>query len=717
MPPVAQRLDHMRNWYFFRLLACVVPLSGLAGSLADVAESPTVEMRETGAIRRMGLEEGRSFWSFVPPWAPMSPEVQANGWPRRELDRHVLARLEATGLNPVQDADPRTLIRRLSLDLTGLPPDPTMVDRYAEAPTDGALERIVDDLLASPRFGERWGRHWLDVARYAESTGKERNYAFPEAWKYRDWVIAAVNADMPYDEFIRRQVAGDLLPAGSVEERDANVIATGFLAVGPKGLNERLREQFIMDVVDEQLDVTMRAVMGVTVACARCHDHKFDPFTQRDYYALAGIFRSSQTLYGTTSEEGNRHPSSLLSLGRLPSTIPADLPAGNLDKPEGIPRTRRPARQAVLRRNRPEPELPLPPMPPPETSRAMGVREGLPADCHLLVRGEVSQRGDRVPRGFVEVLNTAPPPPISARASGRLELAAWLTRRENPLTARVVVNRTWRHLFGRGLVRTADDFGALGERPTHPELLDHLAIRFRDGGGSLKSLIREIVLSRTYQLAHDTDDRAMELDPENTLLWRSSLRRLDAEAIRDAMLQVSGLLDLEPPAGSPVSKLGDGRIGRGMAGLREDPIGRKRSVYLPVIRGFVPESLELFDFAEPSLVIADRDTTNVPSQALYLLNNPDVLRLSRAFALRLLADVGLSPRQRIDRAYRLALGRPPTSAEVSRAAEFLRDELARAPRPSGQGRPRGRTVARPGELAWTMFCQALLASAEFRFVR
>ena len=707
----------MRNWNLFHLLLLALPLWGLAGSIPGIAGSPAAASEGSGGLRRMGLEDGRSFWSFVPPKASPLPSVNAKDWPRKELDRYVLARLEARGLQPVQDADPRILVRRLAFDLTGLPPDPAMVERYVEAPTRGALERIVDELLASPRFGERWARHWLDVARYAESTGKERNYAFPEAWRYRDWVIAAVNDDLPYDEFIRRQVAGDLLPARSVEESDANVVATGFLAVGAKGLNERLREQFVMDVVDEQLDVTMRSVMGVTVACARCHDHKFDPFTQQDYYALAGIFRSSQTLYGTTGDQGNRHPSSLLTLGQSVSRIPDDIPVGDLPARDGMQRDRRPSRPGVLRRNRPEPELPLPPMPSPETPRAMGVREGRPADCHLLVRGEVSQRGDRVPRGFVDVLNTVPAPPIPARASGRLELATWLTRPENPLTARVVVNRTWRHLFGRGLVRTADDFGVLGERPTHPEMLDHLAIRFREGGGSLKSLIREIVLSRTYQLAHDTDDLALEVDPENTLLWRSSLRRLDAEAIRDAMLQVSGTLDLEPPLGSPVSKLGDGRVGRGMGGLREDSVRRKRSVYLPVIRGFVPESLELFDFAEPSLVVADRDTTNVPSQALYLLNNPEVVELARAFAWRLLADAGLSPRQRIDRAYRLALGRPPTSVEVSRALEFLRDELTRMPRPPGPGRPRGRAGAPPGELAWTMFSQALLASAEFRFLR
>jgi hypothetical protein len=696
------------------VFALIVGMSGWCVGWA--AESEREEEGEVASpIRRLTLEQGRSFWSFVPPQSRPAPSVKDAAWPRGEVDGYVLAALEARGLKPVSDADPRVLIRRLSFDLTGLPPEPERVERFAAAPTRGALERLVDELLESPRFGERWGRHWLDVARYAESTGKDRNYAFPEAWRYRDWVIDAVNADMPYDEFIRRQVAGDLLPARSVEERDANRIATGFLAIGPKGLNERRREQFVMDLVDEQLDVTTRAVMGVTVACARCHDHKFDSITQRDYYAMAGIFRSTQTLYGTEEDQGNRQPSSLLTLGEPVMALPVEVPPRGLPSMDERQRMRRELRMASVRGGRTEPDLPMPPMPALGTPRAMGVREGRVGDSHLLVRGEISQRGDRVPRGFVEVLNTVPPPTIPARQSGRLQLAEWLTRKENPLTARVAVNRVWAHLFGRGLVRTGDDFGAMGERPTHPELLDHLAIRFQQQGGSLKALVREIVLSRTYQLSSESDALAMELDPENRLLWRSSLRRLDAEAIRDAMLQVAGVLDLGPPRGSPVAKLGDGRVGRGVASMRDDAVRNKRSVYLPIIRGFVPESLELFDFAEPSLVVADRDDTNVPSQALYLLNNPEVGQLARAFALRLLADAGLSPRDRIERAYRLALGRPPSGVEFTRAAEFLRSEIGEGVRTAGIGRMRGR--AAPGEIAWTAFAQALLASAEFRFVR
>ena len=710
-----------------------------ADVVADFAEwirrgAPDPREGPAPVVRRApDVATGRSFWSFQPPKAPAIPTVRHTDWPRSDVDRFILATLESRGITPVGDADPRTLLRRVSFDLTGLPPEPDLVEKYAANPSPEAFAHIVDDLLASPRFGERWGRHWLDVARYAESTGKERNNAFPEAWRFRDWVIDAVNADLPYDEFIRRQIAGDLLPASSTEHRDQNIIATGFLAVGPKGLNERRREQFLMDLVDEQIDVTTRAVLGVSVACARCHDHKFDPISQRDYYALAGIFRSTQTLYGTVTNQGNRQPSSLLALGKLPDAPAAAVTASpEPDRPRPAGKAARQAarRAAANNRPRPEPEAPLPPMPPGGTPRAMGVREGRPMQCALLVRGEITQKGPVVPRGFVEVLNTTAPPSIPTRESGRLQLADWLTRPGNPLTARVAINRAWLHLFGRGLVRTADDFGALGEKPTHPELLDHLALQFQSSGWSLKHLLREIVLSRTYQLASTASPQAANLDPDNTLLWRSTPRRLEAEAIRDAMLAVGGILDTEPPRSSPVAALGDAPLRRGADSLRDASFARKRSVYLPVIRGFVPESMELFDFAEPSLVVADRDTTNVPSQALYLMNNEDILRISGAFARRLLADAGLSPRERIDRAYRLAFGRPATPRELSRAAEFLQLEIgdiARNPPPSQPLNPtqdrrrrppaRTRDAMRPGEVAWTSFAQALLASAEFRFLR
>ncbi len=687
---------------------------------ASVAPAPLAPAGVPQRGPRANDPEARAFWAFQVPRGPSVPSVRDEAWPRSDIDRFILAALEDKGLQPVGDADPRTLVRRVAFDLTGLPPSPAMVEAYAAAPSHAALAGLVDSMLASRAFGERWGRHWLDVARYAESTGKERNYAFPEAWRYRDWVIEAVASGMPYDEFVRKQVAGDLLPASDEKERDANLVATGFLAVGPKGLNERRREQFVMDVVDEQIDVTTRAVMGVSVACARCHDHKFDPVSQRDYYALAGIFRSTQTLYGTPNDRGNRQPSALLALGQgteREDLLPAKDP-GPMGRQAGPLAARRAARRAGANGGM-DPERPLPASPQTDVPHAMGVREGIPHDSPFLARGEVSQKSGRVPRGFVPALDGGESIAIPAGASGRLQLAQWLTRPENPLTARVAANRAWMHLMGVGIVRTPDDFGFNGERPSNPALLDYLALRLQSGGWSLKGLVREIVLSRAYGLASTLDPVAHEVDPGNTLRWRHEPRRLDAESLRDAMLSVSGMLDMAPPVGSPVSSMGEGPVRRLPAGEWTEGALRKRSAYLPVVRGFVPESLELFDFAEPSLVVAQRDTTNVPAQALYLMNNPQVLGWARGMARRLLAEAGMDPRERVTLAYRLALGRQPTPRELGRALEFVREEREEGlmSADSSKGNARLADRIRAGETAWTSLAQALLASAEFRYLR
>lgn len=663
----------------------------------------------------LNTEEARRFWSFQPPLKPAVPVVRDATWPRSDIDRFLLAQQEARGLHPVADAAPEARVRRVCFDLTGLPPAPEMLDAFAKDPGPEAFARLVDDLLASPAFGERWGRHWLDVARYAESTGKDRNHPFPEAWRYRNWVIAAVQRDMPYDEFVRRQIAGDLLRVRDGAERDENLIATGFLAIGPKGLNERRRDQFLMDGIDEQIDVMSRAVMGLSVACARCHDHKSDPVTQRDYYALAGIFRSTQVLYGTEGSQGNRHPSGLFELGSGPDREDlrpvTDPSTGGMVGRDRVAR-RRLVGARLAAAGRGDPERAMPGLPSTNAMRAMGVREGVVLDCAFLVRGEVTQRGDRVPRGLLPWVGGTNPPAIPQGESGRLQLAEWLTGPANPLTARVQANRVWLHLFGRGLVRTADDFGVGGERPSNPALLDHLAVRLREGGWSVKALIREIVLSRAYGLSSAVDARALELDPDNLLLWRWSPRRLDAEAIRDAMLAVGGLLDPGPPDRSPVAAMGDGRLGPGMVPLRLDAVRTRRSVYLPILRGLVPESLELFDFAEPNLVVAERETTNVPAQALFLMNNPAVVQWAGAFARRIAKEAGPGPADRVDRAYRLALGRHPTPGELRRALEFLRSQRLEA-----VGRVQGRDPLVAGQAAWTSFTQALLASAEFRFLR
>jgi hypothetical protein len=691
--------------------------------------------REGGGRTRKELPRSdlKTHWAFQPVAQPHPAPVPTNAaWARSDVDRFVLSRLEAEGIRPVADADPRTLLRRLSFDLTGLPPTPERLDRFVAACgprgeiPQAALEQVVDEFLASPAFGERWGRHWLDVARFAESTGKERNHTFPEAWRYRDWVIAALNADQPYDQFVREQVAGDLLADADPARTDALTVATGFLAVGPKGLNEPRREQFVADLVDEQIDVTTRAVMGLTVACARCHDHKFDPVSQRDYYAMAGIFRSTETLYGTEGVRPlNRHASSLIPLESSPraallafnpileprarSTEPARTETGPASKDSARPKsardTRREARREAAKKTVRKTILGASGIADNRATNAlaMGVRDAAkPADTFLLVRGEVTQRDGKVPRGLMPAFNAAATSRIPSDESGRRQLADWLTHPKNPLTARVAVNRIWLHLFGQGLVTTPDDFGAMGSKPSHPELLDHLAGRFVAQGWSTKRLIREIVLSHVYQLSSDVQPGAYDHDPDNALLWRMTPRRLEAEALRDAMMAASGELDAKPFHGSVIAQIGDTFVGGRLPTERFNELFKHRSVYLPVVRDALVDGLDVFDAAEPSLVMSDRDTTTVPAQALYLLNSPFVQSQASALADRTQADAGTDDRRRINRAYELTLGRRPTAAEADRALRFVRDASA--------------TPAARKNL-WTAFAQSLFACAEFRYLR
>ncbi|MEI6535823.1 MAG: DUF1549 domain-containing protein, partial [Verrucomicrobiaceae bacterium] len=484
-------------------------------------------------VAEMDKEKARQFWSFQPPSKKPAPTVADTAWPRSEIDRFALAAMDASGLRPVADCEPRALLRRVFFALIGMPPSIPDVNAFLAECTKGgeaqqqALAATVDKLLESRHYGERWGRHWLDVARYAESTGRESNNLYPTAWRYRDYIIESFNADKPYDQLVREQIAGDQLKAANPVERNANLVATAFLAIGTKNLPEKNKLQFTMDVVDEQIDTVSRSVLGLTVACARCHDHKFDPVTTRDYYALAGIFRSTETLYGTQGRKG-RNASKLLVLSSgSPSgsdqtmAIEKPLAVGNEGnagmgkkknaggkKGKGGGPTQSP--QQILH-------------------EIMGVRDGAIADCPVYLRGEVDDQGAKVPRGFVQVISGGRVAQLSGSSSGRLELAQWLSSPENPLTARVMVNRIWQHLFGQGIVRTADNFGATGERPTHPELLDFLALRFMDNGWSVKKMIREIVLSRVYQLSTRSDGANNQIDPGNRLLWRGNPRRLDAE--------------------------------------------------------------------------------------------------------------------------------------------------------------------------------------------
>ena len=696
--------------------------------IAMGAPDPRAAKTETGGRKaEINVEQGRQFWSFQAPKKTAPRTVKDAAWPKSDVDRFLLAELEAKGLKPVADADPRTLIRRLYFDLVGLPPTPEEVEAFvkecagAEDRSNSsafhvprsALEKVVDQLLASPQFGERWGRHWLDVARYAESSGRAANFAYPHAWRYRDYVIAAFNADKPYDQFIREQIAGDLLSPKDDKQKAEFLIATGFLAIGPKTHNERDPRQFQMDLADEQIDATFQVFQGLTVACARCHDHKFDPIPQKDYYALAGIFRSTVTCYGTIPVIQSNHPSPLVNLPKNSgATVPLEpLSAARragiekqikdfrdeiakLSGPDAFLRSLRPRTLSAML----ESQLTLYEADGMPKALAMGVRERtFPADSRLYVRGELDQPGEEVRRGFPHVLTTKQP--AIANGSGRKELADWIASKDNPLTARVMVNRVWVHLFGRGLVPTADNFGASGQPPSHPALLDHLAVSFVDNSWSVKKLIRTLVMSRAYQLSSQFDKRNFEADPDNVLVWRMPKRRLEAEALRDAMLALSGRLDREPPKGSAVARNGEGNVGfRFRGGPAGDPAAGDvhRTVYTPIIRDLLPEVLTVFDFPDPSLIIGERATTTIPAQALYLMNNPFVIRQAEGLAERLLASTE-DDDTRLTRAYELCFSRPPSDEELSRAQNFLET----------YGKKQSRRAT------WTVLCQALFASAEF----
>jgi len=694
---------------------------------------------------KVDLAAARNFWAFKHPKASQPPPVNDANWPKSNIDRFIRARQEQEHLRPVPDADPVTLIRRVTFDLTGLPPTTETVDAFVKDPSSDAFAAIVDRLLASPQFGERWGRHWLDIVRFGESTGKGQNIPFRYAWRYRDYVIDAFNVDKPYDRFLVEQLAGDLLPAKDKADRNNLLIATGFLAVGPKGVNMANPEKFKMEVIDDQIDVTGRALLGITVACARCHDHKFDPIPTTDYYAMAGIFHSTETLAGVAPGKNSAVETRLIALADTPQAIKvppeqarklkahqaeiAKVEAEierlqNLQKllgkkppPQGqqggrsktIVNTkidRQQIRDQIKKLQERLDALEVEETPP--GNLAMGVREASsPTNCKVLVRGELKDKGPEVPRGVLSVLKTPQGAHINPRQSGRLELAHWIASKDNPLTARVMVNRVWEHLFGQGLVDSVDNFGALGSEPSDPALLDTLAVQFMNEKWSLKKLIRSIVLSRVYRLSsqHDAEDYAT--DPANRFLWRMERKRLDAEEIRDAILMASGELDLKRPEGSPVMNLG-GQIQGGPALQEIRKPSNVRSVYLPILRGHVPDMLQAFDVADPSLIVGKRDVTTVPTQALFLMNNSFVMKQCNEMAKRIVGQKELNQAGRVELVYSLALGRKPSEDERSRVARYLNDYRKTV-------QEAGKNV-NPQIATWTSVCQTLFQSGEFRYV-
>ena len=685
----------------------------------------------------------RDHWAYQLPELVEQPVVKQESWSKQELDYFILAELEESGLSPSVDAEPEILLRRLYFDLIGLPPSPPDVTRFFKRirtdSLDAAMEAEADSLLESKHFGERWGRHWLDVARYGESSGGEANISFPYAWRYRDYVIDAVNADIPYDRFLTEQIAGDLLPWDDKAERARLLIATGFLAVGTKNLGEGNEKKFKADMVDEQIDSLSRAILASSVACARCHHHKFDPFTMEDYYGLAGVFASTKTYFGTYTSPANIQSGDPLVLPRIENQkiFHKSLPPKEFDELKAkfayldtVRKEINDSQRALLTGKTPKKTFTLrevlaniwglgPVEGKLETlddegnalPLAMGVLDAEVIDVPLLARGEIGREGAIVPRAFPQAIHVEGAAAIPAEQSGRLELALWLTSKQHPLTSRVFVNRIWKHLFGRGLVVTVDNFGTTGAEPSHPELLDTLAVGFTRNGWSLKRLVRTIVLSRSYRQASTFNAETFQNDPENRLLWRMPKRRLEAEAIRDAMLFAAGSLDHTRPGGSLVATMiGDRPIS--LIGLNkklpQDLDGSTyRSVYLPVIRDRLPDVLELFDFAEPGLVIGDREITNVPVQALYLMNSEFVQNRAHELAARLQRETK-HEKKMVERAFELCFGRRPDDHEMARSLKFLQQkEIATNTKDAGEPKR---------DITVLSFCQAMLSTAEFRIL-
>jgi hypothetical protein len=846
------------------IAAAVLVRTAFADPIHDAAKTGDLAGVQAELDKGIDIEAGRKHWAYHPLKAPAIPKIRNTAWPSNDIDCFILARLEATGLSPGADAEKIVLVRRLYFDLVGLPPTPEEITRFVDDPSPKAYENLVDSLMASPRFGERWGRHWLDVARYAESMSL-RGRLLKHAWRYRDYVIDAFNDDLPYDQFLRQQLAGDLLKATSVDAQRRNLIAMTYLMMGDALLENQDKSQLDMDYVDEQLDAIGKGMLAQTIACARCHDHKFDPIPTRDYYAMAGILKNvqwlkhgnvsnfmekplpiseetkrgleihdasvarlkseintlkpkvtgkglppvqakdlpgivvdntdakatgrwakssgvpnhvgSEYLYSNTSgskvvypvkfpkggkyvvrisgaQHPNRAPKALVTVlhnggsksfrldqrkspgafnkagsdGYFQSLGFYEFPSGQWDAVEistkgggglvvadavqflpvdndgkvTIPQSSQqgkelsPAEQKELKARMAKLTTDLSALqkrkPAPEMVNS-AVEKKKPTDMKIHVRGNIYQLGAIAPRGVLQVANYGPVPKMPTNASGRLELADWVTDPANPLTARVMANRVWQWLIGEGLVRTVDNFGTRGESPSHPELLDHLAVQFVQQGWSVKKLIRAIALSKTYRLSSARGEQPE--DPENRLLAHMNHRRLDAEALRDTMLSVGGTLKLEMGGATfPASLKTD-------VGFQfEAP---RRSVYVPVFRSSLPELFEVFDFANSSLVTGRRTLSTVAPQALFMMNHPFVRTQAKLAAERLLGDSQPKEEDRIDHAYLRILGRHATVAEIALSQKFLKSVID--------------TTEKGQSEAWTQMVQSLFSTIDFRYVR
>ncbi|MEX2261835.1 MAG: PSD1 and planctomycete cytochrome C domain-containing protein [Bryobacteraceae bacterium] len=794
-------------------------------------------------------EEQKNFWAFQPVSDPKPPKVANAAWVKSPVDQFILARLEEKGLQPAPPADKLVLLRRATFDLTGLPPTEQEIRDFLADNSPDAFAKVVDRLLTSPRYGERWGRHWLDVARYADSTGNDEDHRYPYAWRYRDYVIAAFNNDLPFDQFMREQIAGDLLPGKTPGEPNRRgIVATGFLALGAKALAQQDKKKMLYDVYDEQVDVTSKAFLGLTLSCARCHDHKFDPLLTKDYYSMISIFASTRSFREddthvskllfrplVAKEEYERYQAHQDTVNRKKMEI-EDLQdeevakynarmsprladymvaarkvygdkaplagtamAAGLDEkvlrkwaeylepkagviriyldewhnaaPEqfasvaagyqtrfqqslegwnvtlGKWRTR--VRRMLKDMNMPPPEKPkfdaakdgffagvyfgngpfaigakeqeaifapetlaaiarlkqemegLKKSAPPEPDMACAVEEGKIVNQKVFIRGDYNSPGEDAPKDFPKILTGESDAVPQPKGSGRLELAEWLAQPDHPLSSRVMVNRIWQWHFGEGLVRTPDNFGKMGDRPTHPELLNYLARQFVKDGWSVKRMHRAMMLSSAYQMSSEAPEASIAADPENQLYSRFFRRRLSIEEIRDGMLALDSTLDLTMGGTLQTGFGTDRENSNDRLSLDPEKILR-RTVYLPLRRANLPTLLNLFDFGDATTPGGKRGQTNVAPQALFMMNSEFLTERTNNLTRSLLGRE-LSDAQRLESAYLRILNRKPAGGEVDAGLTYIAGFTSKF-------RDQDR------EAAWQSFCRILMASNDFIYV-
>lgn len=666
----------------------------------------------TGATLAKTLSDRTNHWAWQPVKAQPIPEVSDAGWCQTPVDNFILAKLDANGLKPNPPADKRTLIRRASFDLIGLPPTPEEVQAFVDDDSTNAFAKVVDRLLASPHYGERWGRHWLDVARYSDTKGQPKRNTEdnlnPWAWTYRDYVIRSFNEDKPYDVFVKEQIAADRMSTS--QRNPTNLAALGFLTVGDHFMGMQ------NDVINDRIDVVCKGFLALTVTCARCHDHKFDPIPQQDYYSLHGVFASSiepkiepviNKVNDSPAYEDYYHQRQELAFREenLKESIPKFQKMKDREAVKKAQQTLREVEHEINELEFTNLAAPL---------RAMVLVDAAQGhDSPVFIRGEAGNRGAIAPRRFLAVLS-GPNRPVWENGSGRAELAMAIANKNNPLTARVMVNRIWLHHFGAGIVTTPDDFGMMSDPPSHPELLDYLAENFMTNGWDIKKMHRLIMLSSVYQESCVNNPRYALVDPDNRLLWRANLRRLEYEPLRDSLLAIGGMLD-PTLYGRPVN-------------LKQYPDSTRRTIYDFVDRANIDDVLINFDFATPDMVTGLRHQTTVPQQALFLMNSPLVIQLARRLVAMTGFENNMDETARLNFLYERIYQRPPTPEETELGLEFVQQTPLRddpntdlASNNDDNGRKKFKANRQNGKrraplTSWEEYAQALLQANETSFI-